>query len=437
MGFLDGFMGAGASFLGIKALDQDEGAGTSPQTWPTEAEFGISGDIYADCGSGALWAGEYAVRTVVDFVASNIASLPFHAYRATRDGHTEEAGGTETAALLDSPSAVPGETRYRLVHALVTDSMLHDRFLCVITSDGSGSFKLRRVPPELFSTDFNGIGEPTRIRAMLGGAAQAVFDLPDPRVVLSLGYGGASGSPYPVPATLRPLLDEARELARYRRSIARNSGRVPAWVSRDAGVEWRDDAAREAFVQGLRNYRRGGGAEGGWPLLEDGMQIHTLDAFKPVDMADLDARDRVNVAVANAYHISPENLGFRTGNKSSVQAYKEQLWNVELKPYIVALEQTLTLAIPQALGEPDVFIRANLAAQLRGTTSEQYQALSTATGRPFMTTDEARRILDMPHVEGSDELITPLNVTQGAQPSPQDGGVTQNAQRGQSQNGGD
>ena len=53
-----------------------------------------------------------------------------------------------------------------------------------------------------------------------------------------------------------------------------------------------------------------------------------------------------------------------------------------------------------------------------------------------MTTNEGRRILDLDRVEGGDELVTPLNVTQGGQPSPQDGpGRTQNAQTGDSQNG--
>ena len=65
----------------------------------------------------------------------------------------------------------------------------------------------------------------------------------------------------------------------------------------------------------------------------------------------------------------------------------------------------------------------------------QYQALSTATGRPFMTTNYARGLLDMPPVDGGDELITPLNVSEGGQPSPQDGGRTQNAQEGASPNG--
>lgn len=407
----------------VPAAGADEG-------WARDALDGFPG------GRGDVWGREYAVRTVVDFVAQKIASLPFHAYRLAPGGDHMRADDTALARLLADPSIVPCETRYRLFHALVTDTMLRDRFCCLVALDSDYDWRLRRIPPESFDVVYNSLGEPTRVTVTLPTGSQ-VYDLPDQRVVLSLGFGGDCGAPFPVTETLRPLLDEARELASYRRSVARNSGRVPAWVSRDKDApQWASEEARNEFIQGMRAYRRGGGQEGGWPLLEDGMQLHALDAFKPVDMADLDARDKINVQVCNAYHISPENVGFRTGNKSSVQAYKDQLWNVELRPYIVAFEQALNKALPPALEEAGSWVEANLDAQLRGTTTEQYQALSTATGRPFMATDEARRILSLPTLgDGYDRPITPLNVTEGGQPSPQDGGRTQNAQEGESPNG--
>lgn len=411
-------------------------AASSPvraETWPTDADFASSGLI----GQDGVWRAESAVRTVVDFAASKIASLPWHAYAETEGGDRDRVPDSAMGRLLARPSSVTGETRYRLFHALIADTMLSDRFLCLVELDRAGDFRLRRIPPDLWWLETNSLGEATAVTVSLPLGASKRFELPDPRVVLSLGFGGDCGCPHPVPESLRPLLNEARELAAYRRSVARGGGRIPAWVSRDKDApEWASDEARNEFIQGMRAYRRGGGAEGGWPLLEDGMQIHTLDAFKPVDMADLEARRDIAVEVCNAYHISPENVGFRTGNKSSVQAYKEQLWNIELRPYVVAFEQALNLDLPDVLGEPGVWAEANMDAQLRGTTSEQYQALSTATGRPFMATDEARRILNLPSMgEGYDRPITPLNVTQGGQPSPQDGGQTQNAQEGESPNG--
>lgn len=52
-----------------------------------------------------------------------------------------------------------------------------------------------------------------------------------------------------------------------------------------------------------------------------------------------------------------------------------------------------------------------------------------------MSLNEGRRKLNLPAKDDGDEVIVPLNVTQGGQPSPQDGGNTQNAQTGASPNG--
>lgn len=225
-------------------------------------------------------------------------------------------------------------------------------------------------------------------------------------------------------------------MAKYRKSIAENGYQIPAYVYRPKEMPWESQADYDDFTQGLRNYVAGGGMAGTWPVFKDGMEIRTVDnLFKPVDMADLEAREKINEQVCLAFQISPENIGFRTGTNSNIAAYKEKLWNVELLPYLVAFEEALNLTLPEAVGEPDCYIKANLDAKLRGTMETQYQALSTATGRPFMTTDEARELLDRPKLPGGDQLITPLNVSEGGQPSPQDGGQTQNAQQGASPNG--
>ena len=57
-----------------------------------------------------------------------------------------------------------------------------------------------------------------------------------------------------------------------------------------------------------------------------------------------------------------------------------------------------------------------------GTLLERVQALQSATGGPVMTRAEARERLDLPYLEGTEELIVPLNVIQGGQASPTDSG---------------
>ena len=441
MGLFDRLLGRSVAHLAMKTGEAEtstvvsgiEGAGAvvgSDAQWPSDVDFyGWANGVYCR---------EYAVRVVSDFIIRNIASLPFKVYRRTAGGDPVEVSDGPLADLMRRPSTLPGMTRYRFLSATLRDMLMEDKWLAVLTLK-SDRWTLRRIPTDCYRLTGNRFGEITGVDISGDGTATSVhYDLPDPRVMLDVGFVDGFKFGDSVTGVLRPLLSEARAMASYRRNLASHGVQAPAYVFRPKEMPWESQEDYDDFVQGLRNYIAGGGSEGGWPVLKDGMEFRSLDnVFKPVDMNDLEARDRINIAVCNAFQVSPENVGFRSGTNSNIAAFAEKLWNVELMPYIVALEEALNLSLPDAVGQPDCYIKANIDAKLRGTTAEQYQALSTATGRPFMTTNQARRILDMPGVEGGDELITPLNVATGGQPSPQDGGRTQNAQQNNPVNGED
>lgn len=397
--------------------------------WPSETDF--TGWV------NGMYCREYAVRIVVDFIVRNIASLPFKVYRKDSHGDPQEIKDGALHGLMRRPSPLPGETRYRFIQHILQDMLLEDRWLCLLGMGPDGRYTLRRVPAEHYTYAANSWGEISSVTVDRPDKAKPdSFRLPDPRIVLDIGYIDGLHLGEPVTNVLRPLLAEQRMMADYRRNIGRHGAQIPAYVYRPKEMPWASQEDYDDFTNGMRNYSRHGGQEGFMPVFKDGMEIRTVDnLFKPVDMDDLEARENINIMVANAFQVSPENVGFRTGTNANIAAYKEKLWNVELLPYITAFEDALNSTLPEAVNEPDCYVKANLDAKLRGTMETQYQALSTATGRPFMTTNYARALLDMPRVDGGDELITPLNVTLGGQPSPQDGGTTQNAQQGASPNG--
>ena len=67
-----------------------------------------------------------------------------------------------------------------------------------------------------------------------------------------------------------------------------------------------------------------------------------------------------------------------------------------------------------------MYVEFNMAEKMRGSFEEQAAAASTATGRPWMTVNEQRARFNLPQLPGGDELITPLNVTEGGLASPRD-----------------
>ena len=269
MRFSDRIRAAYDGFTG-KSETAENAAGQSETTAQHAVPYapmvfpGLAEDIaFGDYDRRDLWAAEYNVRMVVDFVASKIAALPFHAYRVKPNGDREEAPNSEIGKLIADPSYVANETRYRLIHSLVVDMMLNDQWLMLLTMDEDYDYRLRRIPYGTYSVQYNALAEPMGVQITLPNG-QVNYELPNKNVLLSLGYPGAVGNPKPMSGALGPLLTEARELASYRRFIAQNGGRIPAYVKRPAGMPWASENARNDFIQGMRAYRKGGGKNGGW-----------------------------------------------------------------------------------------------------------------------------------------------------------------------------
>jgi hypothetical protein len=70
----------------------------------------------------------------------------------------------------------------------------------------------------------------------------------------------------------------------------------------------------------------------------------------------------------------------------------------------------------QAYGWTDGCFEFNLDEKHMG--DNRLTALVSATGRPVLTTNEGRAMVNKPPIDGGDELITPLNVIAGENPKP-------------------
>ena len=88
-----------------------------------------------------------------------------------------------------------------------------------------------------------------------------------------------------------------------------------------------------------------------------------------------------------------------------------------LKPLCKNLAHMLNHRILVRLyDQTDLCFEFNLDERLIGNS--RLQALTSATGRAVMLTNEARAALNLPPVDGGDELVTPLNVIVGDNPKP-------------------
>jgi HK97 family phage portal protein len=368
---------------------------------------------------GPAWKNQPSIRKVVGFVARTLASTPLHLFERGADNDRTRVRDGALAELLRRPSRSPGVTPYRFWESLLIDGLINDKWCAQIVEHADG-FELVRIPARRVKFSSNWLGQISAVK--ITDDEGKTLERDPSNFLIDVGYSerGANGtSPL---QTLQDILNESREAVEYRRSIWKNGARVPLVIERpkEAGEFKEGPFAR--FQASWRSFTKGGGQEGGTPILEDGMTAKELNAFRPRDTLDLEGRRLTDIEVAAAYYIAPELVGAREGTFANIKAFKEMLYGPNLGPYFDAWVQQLNMTlVPLIAGSRSLYIEANIEAKLRGSFSEQIDYLSTAVGAPIMSRNEARPMLNLSRIDGGDELVTPLNVLIGGQASPQDG----------------
>lgn len=382
-------------------------------------------DFFDGRNYGPIWRAQPAVRRVTGFIARHVASLPVNLYRKTSDGRVKVGGhdrkGADLARLLAMPTTEVGITRYRLFESLILDGLLHDFYVGVlVTEKETGRVAIRRIPARKVRIRGSSLGV---IEEVLVETKGDLKPLDPASLILDVGYSERGvGGTSPV-VTLHEVLQAGAEAVKYRRQMFQRGARIGGVIERPLDAKWSDLSASR-FREDWRRYEGDGEGAGGTPVLEDGMTYKSVQAFRPKDTDDLASRKLTAEEVASMYYVPPELLGIREGTFSNVRAFVEQLYGPTLGPYIESFEQTLNATLLRYFGlDPwEFYIEANVEAKLRGSFEQQASIMSTATGRPWMLTSEARDRMNLPHIDGTDELVTPLNVLVGGQASPQDGG---------------
>ena len=362
---------------------------------------------------GTIWRTQPQVRTVIGFIARNVAQLGIHVFRRLSDTDRERLTDHPLAQLLAEP--MPRMTQYRFVERLVSDVALYDTAIAIKVRH-EGRLRLLPVPPTLI-WPYGGNWVAPEYYETPGGRQFG------PDEVLHIhGYspGDLVSGTSPI-ESLRELLLESSESAKNRAKMWKGGARMTGVITRPADApDWGNEDKRR-FRAMWRSFTDGGGAEGGTPILEDGMSYVPV-GFNPEQAQYIEARKLTREEVSAAYYIPPPLIGILDhATYSNIREQHAHLYQDTLGPWLVMLEQELVAQVlPDLDDSAGVYAEFNIAAKLRGSFEEQAAAASTATGGPWMTVNETRARNNLPRVEGGDSLIVPLNVTQGGLASPRD-----------------
>lgn len=377
---------------------------------------------------GQLWRSQPHLRTVVDYIASNVAQLGVHVFAMAGDGNRDRVRDGVVAQLLSRPNR--DSTLSEFLRSLVTQMALYDDAFVWVFDAGQG-VEMRVIPNPWVTVEADAFGTAEKFTFMAGNGKRV--EVGPGEVLRFPGWSpdepGLCSSPV---EALRLILAEQAQAAKFRQQIWRKSGRFMGFITRPKDAPMWDDASRQRFYKMLRAFTSNSGERAGEnPLLEDGMDYRQV-GFSAKDEQWAESAKISLETVCQVYHVPPVMVGITDdANYSNVTAYQRQLYTNTLGSWLVQIEQRFNAFLLPMLGAPEgQFVEFNIEGKLRGDFAEQYRILQTAVGAPFLTRNEARKVLNYAPVEGGSELVTPLNVLVGGQASPTDGGMGRPVEQG-------
>lgn len=397
---------------------------SSPSRGYASTRLASTGIPYLDrtIAYDAIYRSQPNVRSVVDFLAKNIATLGAGLFRG-EGAERESLQSTPLGLMLRKPQ--PNRSRFAFYRALVADVAIFDAYLAVKLSLG-GRPALLRVPPPFVQLMGGDWRAPDWFK-VTDGYGRTLAQLAPDRVLYVTGYAPDSEARGVAPMeTLRSTIAEEIAAQGYRRGLWRNGARVGAVITRPREAPQWKDGARERFLEDWRASWTGDSEEaGGTPILEEGMELHKV-AMTSVEAEYLGARRLSREETFSTYHVDPRLVGISSTSGDDA-ATRRGLYADTFGPWCSQVGSELTAQlIPDfdgfGLDVDTDYVELNLEGKLRGHFLDQAEVLSRSVGGPWLTRDEARAMFNRaPLADGiGAEVITPLNVMIGGRSSPAD-----------------
>lgn len=384
---------------------------------------GVATSIAKNMSPADMYRYQPHLRNVVSFLGRNIAQVRLHVYEVVGENDRRRRRDSRAEQLLRRPN--PRSTGYQLMYALTVDKKLYDVAYWLLTQEADGP-QLRRLPPTWVErVDKN----PFETDCYRVKTSRGVVDVDPANIIEFRGYDPTSLSKVsPAIQALRETLSEQVAATVYRSQIWERGGRVSSVLKRPKDAPQWSEKAQERFKREWNSKWTGQGSEaGGTPILEDGMELQKID-FSAKEQDWVEGIKLGLSVVAATYHVNPTMIGLLdNANFSNVREFRKMLYGDTLGPDFEDFQETINAELLPRLGEGDLYAEFNMQAKMQGNFEEQGQYLQSATGAAYMTRNEARARLNLPAIEGGDELIVPLNVLEGGQASPTDSDPTKGA----------
>jgi HK97 family phage portal protein len=154
-------------------------------------------------------------------------------------------------------------------------------------------------------------------------------------------------------------------------------------------------------------------------LLDQGM---TFETVKMLTLQDADAarlKEQTTNRICALFGVPPQMLGLATGKFNNTQTLLDEFYKTSMYPMVINVEQKFKQSLLK--GYPNLAIRFDTKDFLKGAALDQMNFVTAGISAGILSPNEAREYLNIPKVEGADELpalnaanISKLNVPVGA-----------------------
>lgn len=377
----------------------------------------------ANMDTAQLYRSQPNLRAVVSFLADNAAQVPIKVYERRSDTDRPRILDSPAAQLLANPN--PDMTAFEFKRWMYTDLLLYERFLTLLipSKDTKSGWELRPIPNS-WIMKYKSTAPFAPDSIVIGVPGNTPIEIPADKFVLFHGYDPTDPMrQYSRISALKQTLYEQIESGDFRRQMWQKGGRFNAYLTRPKDVAPWSNEAFERFKETWKSSWAGSKGEdaGGTPILEDGMEYKTVQ-FNSKDAQWAEAVTLSREDCAAVFHVNPAMIWPGSGQTyASARDNARALYNDCLAPTLMQATDRINMVILPRVGEPDShYAGYDITIKTEGTYEEKISTLVSAVGAPFLSRNEARARLDLPAIEGGNELITPLNVLTGGLTSPRD-----------------
>lgn len=139
-------------------------------------------------------------------------------------------------------------------------------------------------------------------------------------------------------------------------------------------------------------------------LLDQGMTYTPVDMLTLQDAQTAQLKIQTMKRICGLFGVPPAMLGIDDQKYNNTQTMLDEFHKTTMYPMIINIEQKLKQHLLR--GYPNLYVRFDTKDFLKGAPLDQMNFVSAGVKAGIMTPNEAREYMNMPRIDGGDELVS-------------------------------